>query len=374
MSSESRLVNILIVDDKIQNLVALESLLKDEVTRIYRAQSGDEALELLLKHNFALALLDVQMPNMNGFELAELMRLKDKTKSIPIIFVTAGAIDPKHTFKGYEAGAVDFLYKPLDTRIVRSKVKIFRELEQKRIEVFEQSERLAKSLQAREEFISIASHEIKTPITSLQLQLQVMRRSLNSVDTDPFQKKLGSGLDNSLRQIKKLNILIDDMLDVSRIRGEKLYVQLEQVDLTLLVKQTVEHLSDQITHAKCPISIHAPEPILLQCDAFRTEQVLTNLITNVIKYAPQSSCTINVTQKDREAILSVSDNGPGIKAEKLPLIFERFERIDNTRAVSGLGLGLYIARQIMEAQGGRLEVESVENQGTTFNAYFPLNH
>jgi signal transduction histidine kinase len=372
MTSEKYSVNILIVDDRPENLLALESLLKDDVTQIFKANSGREALELLLRHEFALALLDVQMPEMNGFELAELMRLKDRTKAIPIIFVTAGAIDPKHTFKGYEAGAVDFLYKPLDYRVVRSKVRVFRELEQQSQMIRNQMEQVSAALKAREEFMSIASHELKTPITSMQLQLQMLLRSITSNPTNPVPaERVSKALNTSVKQLKKLVQIIDELLDVSRIQAGKFFVDLEKVNLSELVTSTAANFEEQLALAQCKLTLAVQPDLTVTCDAFRTEQVLTNLITNVMKYAPNNPVTISLNSKGSSVELVVQDSGAGIPTEKLSIIFDRYERIDNEKAVSGLGLGLYIVREIMEAQGGTIHVESLPNQGSKFTATFP---
>ena len=179
--------NCLLVDDREENLIALEALLAGEPLVFYKARSGAEALEHLLEHDFALALIDVQMPEMDGFELAELMRGSSRARAIPIIFVTAGGPDYARVFKGYEAGAVDFLFKPLNEQIVKSKVRVFVELYQQRRTLSEQVAALRESqevsrqaVEARNRFISIAGHELRTPLTVLQLQLEMAKRSFAS--------------------------------------------------------------------------------------------------------------------------------------------------------------------------------------------------
>ena len=173
----------LIVDDLKENLIALRSLLKDLNVEVLEASSGLEALEILLQHDVALSLVDVQMPEMDGFELAEIMRSTEKTKGIPIIFVTAAETDSRRVFQGYEAGAVDFLQKPLAPAIVKSKVCIFLELyiqkmklQDKLKKIKETEAYLQKALKSRDEFLSICSHELKTPLTTLKMQIQITNR------------------------------------------------------------------------------------------------------------------------------------------------------------------------------------------------------
>ena len=372
MSKQNK-INILIVDDRPENLISLENLLKEDDVQIYKAQSGIEALELLLSHtSFALALLDVQMPEMNGFELAELMRGKEKTKSIPIIFVTAGAIDAQSTFMGYDAGAVDFLYKPLDTRIVKSKVKVFKELEQQKLIIQDQLSQLSQALKWRDDFLSIASHELKTPITSMRLQTQMTARSLNKAEGRSLSpEKLERFILTSNKQLDKLTRLIDDLLDTTRIRAGKLTVEPEEVNFSEMVSEIVDRFRDQLEEANCLLSVEIEDSVMVLCDPFRAEQVIVNLISNVIKYANGKPVAISLSQKDSKAYLTITDSGPGIVPEKLETIFERFKRVHKHEGISGLGLGLYIAKQVMDAHNGSITVKSTQGHGSAFTINFP---
>ncbi|AUN98936.1 hybrid sensor histidine kinase/response regulator [Bacteriovorax stolpii] len=370
MSTENT-INILIVDDKPENLISLENILQEEDVNIYKAQSGVEALELLLVHGFALAILDVQMPEMNGFELAELMRGKEKTKSIPIIFVTAGAIDAQHTFMGYDAGAVDFLYKPLDIRIVKSKVKVFKELEKQKLIIQNQIDQLSQALKWRDDFLSIASHELKTPITSLRLQNQLAMRNYEKMDMKAFtSEKLKKIFTNSGKQLDKLTHLIDDLLDATKIRAGTLTVEPIKANFATLMTEVLDRYSDQLA-AMRSIKIDIQDPVMVYCDPFRAEQVVVNLLSNAFKYAPGSNLEINLKQEGTSAILKIKDEGPGIPKEKLLSVFERFKRGSNSEHVSGLGLGLYIAKQIMDAHRGAIAIESNLGKGTMFIVSFP---
>lgn len=369
--SKENTINILIVDDRPENLISLENLLKEDDVKIYKANSGVEALELLLQHSFGLALLDVQMPEMNGFELAELMRGKEKTKNIPIIFVTAGAIDAQSTFMGYDAGAVDFLYKPIDTRIVKSKVKVFKELERQRLIIQDQIDQLSQALKWRDDFLSIASHELKTPITSLRLQTQMMTRNLHNNESKSIPtERLEKFFKTSNKQLDRLTRLIDDLLDTTRIRAGKLTVDPVEVNFSALVLDVIERFSEQLNEAQCQIHLDIKDSIKVYCDPFRAEQVIVNLLSNVIKYAGAKPLHVRLYQEAGHAFLRVQDSGPGIPPEKLEMIFERFKRGNRHEGISGLGLGLYIAKQVMDAHNGSIQVESKPGEGSAFTIGF----
>ncbi len=193
---------LLIVDDLPENLLALEALIKGEGREVFKASSADEALSLLLEHEFALALLDVQMPGMDGFALAELMRGTERTKNIPIVFVTAAGRELNYAFKGYESGAVDFLYKPLDNHAVRSKVNVFVDLYRQRkvleqaraeqdallAELRETQVELQRAVKMRDDFMSIVSHELRTPLNGLMLDTQLRRLQLAKGKLEHFAR------------------------------------------------------------------------------------------------------------------------------------------------------------------------------------------
>ncbi|MBC7385859.1 MAG: hybrid sensor histidine kinase/response regulator [Cryobacterium sp.] len=368
----------LLVDDLSENLVALRALLSSEPVEVLTASSGTEALELLLKHDFALALIDVQMPEMDGFELAELMRGSAKTHQIPIIFVTAGVRDRERIFKAYEAGAVDFLFKPLEPQIVRSKIRVFLELHQQKNLLEQQGEALKKAIQTRDEFLSIASHELKTPLTSLKLQLQMLSRYFDEkrLDTLP-PERLQKMLTTSNRQVLNLNELIDDLLDVSRMTNGKLSLRPSEMDLSELVQEVLERFAEQLRLARCTLDYSGEPGILGTWDRQRIEQVIVNLVSNALKYGAGSNLNIRVKRDERHAnspsaLLIVRDGGIGIAKNKIEQIFDRFERAVSGSSIGGLGLGLYISRQIVTAHSGTIEVQSELNKGSTFTVTLPL--
>jgi signal transduction histidine kinase len=372
-------LEILIVDDVKDNLLALKSLLKRDDVKIYEALSGKEALEMMMKQDFCLALLDVRMPGMDGFELAELMRGTNKTKNIPIIFVTADTKDQTHVFKGYESGAVDFLRKPLDPHSVISKVNVFLELHQQKKKLRKQVLELNKvklelehAVSAREEFMSIAGHELKTPITTLKLQAQLRKRSLEKKNESAFTPdKLEKMFDSDSKQLERLTRLIDDMLDITRIASGKLSMILEDFDLCALVQEVVERHLELFKSSGVELHTTACTPINGCWDKFRIEQVITNLLTNAIRYGAGKPVTITLNQEHEHAIVVIKDQGIGIAEDDLTRIFQRFERIPGSES-TGLGLGLYIVNQIIEAHKGTIEVESQKGLGSAFTIKLPL--
>ena len=385
---------LLIVDDLPENLLALEALIKREDRAVYKALSADEALSLLLQHEFALAILDVQMPGMNGFELAEMMRGTEKTKNIPIVFVSAAGREMNYAFKGYESGAVDFLHKPLDIHAVKSKVNVFVDLYRQRkavkqqVEALEQSRReqevllaqlqvtqgeLEHAVRMRDDFMSIVSHEVRTPLNGLILETQLRKMHLARDNAAAFTlDKMQARVERDERQIQSLIRLIEDMLDVSRIRTGKLSIRPGQFDLSRLVSTLVETFAPQISAAQSSVNLNAESPVVGLWDEFRIEQVVSNLLTNALRYGAKSPIDVSVYVEGENAIVEVRDQGIGISEENQQRIFQQFERVSAKHAVAGLGLGLFISEQIVAAHGGKITVQSALGEGAVFRVSLPL--
>ena len=385
---------LLIVDDLPENLLALEALIKREDRMVYKALSADEALSLLLQHEFALAILDVQMPGMNGFELAEMMRGTEKTKNIPIVFVSAAGREMNYAFKGYESGAVDFLHKPLDIHAVKSKVNVFVDLYRQRkavkqqVEALEQSRReqevllaqlqvtqgeLEHAVRMRDDFMSIVSHEVRTPLNGLILETQLRKMHLARDNAAAFTlDKMQAMVERDERQIQSLIRLIEDMLDVSRIRTGKLSIRPSQFDLSRLVSTLVETFAPQISAAQSSVNLRVDCPVVGLWDEFRIEQVVSNLLTNALRYGAKSPIDVSVYVEGQNAIVEVRDQGIGISEENQQRIFQQFERVSAKHAVAGLGLGLFISEQIVAAHGGKITVQSALGEGAVFRVSLPL--
>lgn len=386
---------ILIVDDLPENLQALEALLRHEQRAIYQAASGEQALALLLEHEFALAILDVQMPGMDGFELAEVMRSTSRTRHIPIVFVSAAGRELDYAFKGYESGAVDFMYKPLDADAVRSKVNVFVALDQQRRETrrqmlaLEQSrheqevllrelnqtqQELQRSLKMRDEFMSLVAHELRTPLNTLFLETQMRSLQIKRGNTAAFgPQQMEAMVQRDERQIKSMIRLIDDMLDVSRMRSGKLSIRPAKVELMSLLERVVSDLSLQAATTGSSLTLRPHEHVRGCWDEFRVEQVIVNLLTNALRYGCGQPVEVSVEKSGDLVRIDVRDGGKGIAPSDLERIFEPYERGARNGEPKGLGLGLYISRQLAISHGGELRVASTPGEGSTFSLVLPCS-
>lgn len=534
-------VNILLVDDRPENLLALQSILGDLGHALVMAHSGTEALKCLLQQDFAVILLDVQMPGMDGFETAELIRSRDRSQHTPIIFLTALDRSDARMFKGYSVGAVDVLFKPFMPEVLRSKVAIFVDLYRKTLEIQRHAEHLEgrvrertadleaanaalqaevgerrraeaalryqldlngaitnntaealflmdaqgcttfanpaaeamfgwqasellgnmlhdqlhyrhpngspypveicplrkvfhsgealrnhedvflhrdgrpvpvycsnvpivvdgqitgavlsvsditdrkraeqererlyreaqEAILARDEFLSVASHELKTPLTALQLQLQMLDRAAHKGGAQLTPDRVIKKLKQADQQVQRLADLINDLLDVARIRKGQIEVRLAEGDLAQMVRDVAGSFEEQAALAGCTLELDVDGPIEACWDRVRVEQIVTNLLSNAIKYGPGKPVEVRVEADAEAAQISVRDYGIGIAPEHLERIFVRFERAVSADHYGGLGLGLYIVRQIVEALGGTIRVASEPDQGSTFTVTLP---
>jgi PAS domain S-box-containing protein len=239
-------------------------------------------------------------------------------------------------------------------------------------ELVKRESSLQEAVRVRDEFISIASHELKTPITSLKLQTQMLQERIRREGGSISPEKTAKSLDTAMRQINRLTRLVEDLLDVARAQARKLSFHLEPTDLRQLVEEVIDRLHDQFDAAKSRLKIDL-EPVTGNFDRFRLDQVLVNLFTNAIKYAPGEEIRISLKRERNSAVLVVEDSGPGISEEGQGRLFERFERGQNSQHISGLGLGLFISRQIIEGHHGVIRLESEPGEGARFIIELPLN-
>ena len=377
MTSEIGPIYFLLVDDLEENLLSLEGLLRRDGLVLLKARSGPQALELLLQYDVALAILDVQMPEMDGYELAELMRGTERTRRAPIIFLTAGAADRQRRFRGYEAGAVDFLNKPIEPDILRSKASVFFELYQQRNQIAAQRDELKSYAAAlteadrrKDEFLATLAHELRNPLAPIRNGLDILRTS----PTAPNAEEIRDVMD---RQLSHLVRLVDDLLDVSRVSQGKIDLRKARIALSDVIKTALDASNPLIMAGHHELKLDMPDaPVWLDADLMRLSQVVSNLLNNAAKYTPEGGTIVLSTRREgEEAVVTVSDNGVGIPSDMLPRVFDLFTQVrDNLdRSRGGLGIGLALVKQLVEMHGGSITAESAgPNKGSAFRLRLPV--
>ena len=369
-------VSFLLVDDLEENLLSLEALLRRDGLVLLKARSGDEALELLLTYDVGLALIDVQMPGLDGFELAELMRGNERTSRIPIIFLTAGSADRQRRFRGYEAGAVDFIYKPIEPDILRSKADVFFELFRQRQQIAAQRDELKAHTEAlkaadrrKDEFLATLAHELRNPLAPLRHGLDILRRRPDGDDAANIRGMMD-------RQMIHLVRLIDDLLDVSRVTQGKIALRKEKIQLADIVRAAVEASRPLIDSSGHSLTVEIPsDPIWLDADLTRLAQVIGNLLNNAAKYTQErGQIRLAIRAEENVAVIEVCDNGIGIAPEMQAEVFELFTQVDgrSDRARGGLGIGLALVKQLVSMHGGTVQAESEgAGKGSVFSVRLP---
>jgi two-component system sensor histidine kinase/response regulator len=359
-------INILVVDDFPQNLVATEAMLARPGLNVLKAQSGDAALELLLAHDVALALIDVQMPGMNGFELAELIRGNKRTGGIPLIFMTAAAEDATRIFKGYQAGAVDFLTKPVDPVVLRGKAEVFVQLHAQREQIQQQVEELRHSLKVNEMFIAVLGHDLRTPLSAVLHGAELIRRlGQDSRIVDAAKRIHSSG--------ERMEKMVRQLLDVAQMRAGGISLTRTQANY----RKVCERIIDEIEH------VGSASRINLECagdlggvfDADRMSQVVSNLVANALQHGAAGTPVQLRLDGTRPDVISITVKNRGcIPANLLRNLFKPFHADGQPRTSSaGLGLGLYIVKEFVEAHWGTIDVRSSDADGTCFEVRFPRN-
>ncbi|WP_224248639.1 hybrid sensor histidine kinase/response regulator [Hyalangium gracile] len=542
MSAQPReKVPILLVDDQPEGLMALEATLAPLGQQLVTARSGREALRHLLHQDFAVVLLDVVMPEMDGFETAQLIREREKSRNTPILFLTALSRGEVPEFRAYAVGAVDYLLKPYEPDILRSKVSVFvdlfrktemlrrqaealREAERReherelaearqRLEVersrwreellrkemetgrnqqrwleavlaalpsplallepgtghilfsnraaqeladgallFREARRLhsdlvftdaegkalpdealpapraargellsglpvewrrgerrggalafstrlppmhgrpetvllalldvtalqvternlQRAVRVRDDFLSMASHELRTPLTSLKVHIQgALRAALRRGEEPVPVAQHVAKLETLEQNVSRLAHLVDSLLDISRIKAGRLDFELAEVDLAAVVREVASRFGEEASRAGCPLTVRADNPVVGKWDRNRVDQVVTNLLTNALKYGAGAPVELSVREEAAHALLEVRDQGIGIREQDRHRIFERFERAVPHDNYSGFGLGLWIVHEIVTGLGGSVTVESHPGQGASFRVQLP---
>jgi signal transduction histidine kinase len=368
-------VDILLVDDQPAGLLSLEATLGPLGQRLHRATSGREALRKLLDRDFALILLDVLMPRMDGFETARLIRERERSAETPIIFLTALSDGALPRLRAYSMGAVDYLVKPFEPEVLRSKVSVFVELARKTETIRRQAKQLHDAQlrhherelnRTREEFLAVALHELRTPLTSLSIQMHGLKRWVQrapeALPADALLTRLAE-LEGGLTRLNKLS---DHLLDISRMREGRLALDRARVDLG----EVARSLASQQT---VPVHVEVKGMVLGFWDKRRVEQVVFNLVSNAVRYGGGKPVQITVEgDDDRDTVtLRVRDEGIGISAEDQAQLFHRFFRGAAGADAQGFGLGLWIVQQLVTLHYGAVGVQSELGVGSTFTVTLP---
>ncbi len=321
----------------------------------------------MVDHDFALAILDVQMPEMNGFELAQLMRGAERTKNVPIIFVTAGVHTEINEFRGYESGAVDFLPKPLNSEILRSKVKVFLELAEQRAHLAAAKEAAEEASRLKSSFLANMSHEIRTPLGALMGFAELLKDDLTPDEKEKYVNVI-------LRNGNALVQIIDEILDLSKIEAGHIEIENQKVSPQDLINEIRDLLSPLALKKDLKLNLKLSEglPDFIGTDPLRFRQILTNILGNAIKFTESGSVTLEIDYHkalNPKVICLISDTGIGIRPEVANKLFQPFSQgdVSVTRSFGGTGLGLSLSKRLAELLGGDVRLkESEPEKGSVF--------
>lgn len=355
---------ILIVDDKTENLVALRIVLKDMDVELVEATSGNDALKATLRHDFVLALLDIQMPEMDGYELAGILREEEKTARLPFIFISAVYTDNLNVFKGYEKGAFSFITKPFQPEILLNKVKFFIEKHQQEIAVFELNEDLKNINKELEAFSYSVSHDLRAPLRAVNGYAEMLREDYENV-LDEDGKRI---IENINFYAKKMGMLIDDLLAFSRL-GRKELVK-THIDMNTMIENILIEI-EKTTKFTADIKIGKLHTV--NADYTLLHQVMYNLISNAVKYSSKrEKPVIQIVSEDKEGevIFSVKDNGVGFNMQYADKLFGVFQRLHSSEEFEGTGVGLAIVQRVITKHKGRVWAEAKVDEGASF--YFSI--
>jgi signal transduction histidine kinase len=387
---------ILVVNDDAASLMALVGLLssweKEISFEVLTAQSGEEALRQALWHDFAAILLDVNMPGMDGFETAEAIHLRPRSAATPIIFVTAYLADEMNRLKGYQKGAVDYLFTPIIPQILKAKLAVFAGLAKNNLKLLQQTEALDKRTKelsiinaqlefeinerriveqqnkTKDEFLAMLGHELRNPLNAINSAAMLL-----AVENTPAEN-IAHARDVIQRQSRHLGNIVDDLLDLSRVMSGKLALNKQPLEISTLVDQCLETLKVSGRTDGHQIRVNAL-PAWVEADATRLEQILANLLDNALKYTPQGGeISIDIQARANKVEVSVSDTGIGMPSSLLPQVFDVFVQGErkNDRSQGGLGIGLALVRQLTALHGGSVTAHSDgPDKGSTFLLCLP---
>ncbi len=363
---------LLLVDDLPENLYSLENVLAGPDRQFLKATSGNEALKIALRDEPSLILLDVQMPEMDGFEVAEILKSNPRTSQIPIIFVTAINKDSKYVVKGLQDGAIDYLFKPIDVEITRAKVSTILKMVQQQKELEQKNEELTRLNFEKNQLLGMASHDLRSPLGNIMM--------LSNLILDGTHQNLTEDQLDFLSMIKKSSSfmmeLINNILDVSKIESGKLDLIPLPADMGKIIATNMGLNKLAAANKNIDLIVEIPDkPIIAEVDNSYIDQVLNNLVSNAIKFSRSGTrITVRMEKEGDFCKVSVNDQGQGIPEKEMNKLFKFFSRtsVQSTQGEISTGLGLAICRKIVEGHGGRITVESSEGEGSTFSFTLPL--
>jgi signal transduction histidine kinase len=402
-------VNILLVDDQPGKLLSYETILADLGENLVRANSGNEALGALLRSEFAVVLVDVCMPELDGFELAAMIRQHPRLSKTAIILVSGVFVEDVHRMRGYDSGAVDYISVPIIPEILRAKVSVFadrfrktkelerlnheleervamrtREIEASAAELRLSEERLRVALQhaeqaraeaehanrLKDQFLAVLSHELRSPLSAILGWAEILKTG--RVDAAARERAVETIRRNARLQSR----IISDVLDVSSILAGRLSLRLETVDLAGIIAAARDSVRPSAEAKQIRVSVDLPDDLpAIPGDAARLQQVLWNVLSNAIDFAPQGGCIeVRVVRSATSVSIVITDDGPGIRPDFLPFIFDRFRQEDSssTRPHRGLGLGLAIVEHLVALHGGGVTAANrTDRSGAVFTIVLP---
>ncbi len=367
---------VLIVDDLVENLLGLRKILELNNFQVDQARSGEDALKKVLRNRYSLIILDVEMPGMDGFEVAEALAGFSKARDIPIIFLSAINTTKEFITRGYLSGGYDYITKPFDPDILLLKVRNLYKLSQQNQELKKTQAQLEQEIGIRkeaerkkDEFLSIASHELKTPLTRAKGYIQLLKKT-----ADPKEKKEDNGkyIHRTEIQLEKLHLLIAGLLDLSNIEAGKMRFEMSSFNSEGTISNVIETFSSIYPDHTIIRSGQLPETLF--ADRNKIEQVILDFLFNAAKYSPHSKeIHLNTAVNENNLLIEVQDTGVGIAPEKLPRLFQKFYRAESSyNEFQGLGISLFICSEIIKYHKGTYGVESEPGRGSTFYFTIPI--
>jgi signal transduction histidine kinase len=398
-------IKVLLVDDNENNLLSMEVVLEKEGYTFFRATSGQEALRILLREvDFSLILLDVKMPIMDGYETAELIYQRDKFKHIPIIFITAHDYEEAAVFKGYQAGAVDFIRKPFNPEILRSKVAVFSELHKKTQLLRKQEEKLQlinrdltllnqnlekrvlertldlenlnhelKALNlSKDKFLSVISHDLRNPLSSLILASSYLKDNIERTSAQEI-KNLSDMIHRTLNEMLHQ---LDELIEFSKKQRKKTVFNPERLQLAACVDEAWTLLKNNAIQKSIALENEVADDVHVRADSIMLRSILQNLMINAIKYTPEGGGPVVIWAEPADSIVEmyVQDHGTGMSDQTKELVLGNFSHSSKlgTNLEKGTGLGLLLVRDFIAQHGGTLDLESELGKGTCFRFTLPV--